>query len=53
MELSGFNLDYNFIESKFAQVTKTKEEGGAAEAKPKKDGPVTILDPKTSQNLGT
>jgi len=51
LELTSFKLDYTAVEGCFAQVEVKKAEGtGAAEPK-KKEGPVTVLDPKTSQNL--
>jgi hypothetical protein len=52
MELGGFALDFDAIEGRFAQVTKPKEANDGSETPKKKEGPVTILDPKTSQNLG-
>jgi len=50
LELSTIKLDFTAIESQFAQVEVKKPEAGAPEAK-KKEGPVSVLDPKTSQNL--
>jgi hypothetical protein len=52
LELSSFKIDYTAVEAQFAQVEVKKPEAGAgADAKPKKEGPVSVLDPKTSQNL--
>ena len=51
LELTSFKIDYTAVESQFAQVEAKKPEPGAAEPK-KKEGPIVVLDPKTSQNLG-
>lgn len=52
MELTSLKIDYTAVEAQFAQVERAAPAAGAAaDAPKKKEGPLTILDPKTSQNL--
>ena len=52
LEFSGMKIDYTAVEAQFAQKVVETPAAGAASAEPKKkEGPLSILDPKTSQNL--
>ncbi|XP_049850953.1 formin-A-like [Schistocerca gregaria] len=51
LELEGFEIDYDYLETQFALHETKKSVPVSSSEEKKKEGPISLMDPKISQNL--